>query len=236
MRWTSRCALLGVGAMMIAGDVVAQNGTNGKNGNGKNGSGIPVRKGYEPPPPPPPPVVVSRTTIAPGTKTVVPPDWNIPFTQFHLGAYNGTHEQNIAAHLATVDTLQLYLAALGDKRLTDPAARQFMKTMASDHSAHLAELTEIITDEGVGASPYGQDPEVERLYQALKKFQMMPAGSAFDASFMKFLIDHFDNELSLLSHVRESAHDDDFEKFIDEWRERLQTRRNESVGIATNIR
>jgi hypothetical protein len=225
MKRTSRWALLGVGAVMVASAAAAQT-PNGL------GSGIKVSKDrYEPPPPP----SESRTVFVDGSNTAIDEEWNIRFTQFDIGAYGGMSEPNIAAHLATVDTLRIQLAQIGQAKLLDPRAREFAATLPNGDGPHLIKLTEIIVDEDVGAKPLAADPEVERLRQALVKFQLMPAGANFDAAYFRFQVEHYQNEWNLLTVGRPNAHDDDFEKFIDQSLPQLVSQRNLALAILTTL-
>jgi len=227
MRWTVRCATLGLGALMIAGAADAQQRSNGKR--------IKVQKDAGDVMLPSVPQTISRTTVAPGTNTVVADAWNITFTLFDPNVYASMTEPNIAAHMATTDSLQSALAQLGQSKLTDANARAYAAQLNTDYVANHEKLYEIIVDEKVGAAPFSPDPEVERLQQAINKFRAMPAGVGFDAAYLRFQIDHAQNETAALTAARNNAHDDDFEKFIDKWRERLAGHRNQAVTLASNL-
>ena len=228
MRWTARCVTLGLGALMIAGAADAQQRSNGKRIKVQKDAGDVML-----------PQTISRTTVVPGTNTVVADPWNITFTVFDPNVYASMTEPNIAAHMATTDSLQSALAQLGQSKLTDPNARAYAAQLNTDYVNNHTELAELIDCSGNGecvrATPFAPDPEVERLQQAITKFQAMPAGVAFDAAYLRFQIDHAQNEVAALSAARNNAHDNDFEKFIDEWRERLAGHRNQAVNLASNL-
>jgi predicted outer membrane protein len=231
MRWTARCAMLGLGALMIAGAADAQQRSNGKR--------IKVRKDAGDVMLPSVPQTISRTTVVPGTNTVVDDPWNITFTVFDSNVYASMTEPNIAAHMAVTDSLQSALAQLGQSKLSDPNARAYAAQLNTDYVANHKELSEIIDHEGVGehvgATPFSPDPEVERLHQALTKFQAMPAGTGFDGAYLRFQIEHANNEVAALTAARGNAHDNDFEKLIDDWRKRLAEHRNQAVMLASNL-
>jgi predicted outer membrane protein len=227
MRWTGRCATLGLGALMIAGAADAQQRSNGKR--------IKVQKDAGDVMLPSVPQTISRTTVVPGSNTVVTDAWNITFTVFDSNVYASMTEPNIAAHMAVTDSLQSALAQLGQSKLTDPNARAYAAQLNTDYVANHDKLHEIIVDEKVGAAPFSPDPEAERLGQAINKFRQMPAGVGFDAAYLRFQIDHAQNETAALTAARNNAHDDDFEKFIDKWREKLAEHRNQAVTLASNL-
>ncbi len=242
MRWTSRCALLGVGAMMVASTAIAQDRPN-------SSSGIKVSKDrYEMPP-----ENGSVTTVyVRGTTTYIDEEWNIKFTPFDINAYSSMREPNIAWHIANADSLQLQLASIGQSKLTDARAREFVALAVSEGASgawssysrrkseslppgHLAKINEIITDENVGAAELSPDPEIERLRQAIQKFTLMPAAAIFDAAFFRFLVAHYQNEYDVLARSRLNAHDDDFETYIDQTLPLLAARRNQALTILTSL-
>ena len=249
MRWTSRSALLSVGAMMIASAAVAQNSRNG------NGSGIKVSKDRYVPPPVA--AAGSKTTVyVRGTTTMMDEPWNIRFTLFDINAYNAMSEPNIAWHIATADTLRAQLASIAQAKLTDARAREFITLAASEEvsgawsdywrnatgkksrsapAGHLEKINEIVTDEDVGSAPLSPDPEIERLHQAIQKFTLMPTGAIFDAAFYRFMVAHYGNEYDLLSRGRPNAHDDDFEAFIDQSFPLYATRRDQALSILVSL-
>ena len=231
MRWTLRCATLGLGTLMIAGAADAQQRTNGKR--------IRVQKDAGDVALPSVPQTISRTTVVPGTNTTVVDPWNITFTVFDSNVYASMTEPNIAAHMAVTDSLQSALAQLGQSKLSDPNARAYAAQLNTDYVNVHKDLLEIIDYEGVGehvgATPFAPDPEVERLQQAINKFRAMPAGSGFDGAFLRFQIDHAQHESAAVTASRANAHDNDFEELIDDWRKRLAEHRNQAVMLASNL-
>jgi predicted outer membrane protein len=230
MRWTSRCALLSVGTMVMVASAAAAQARPGKNGNG-----IKVRKDRYEMPAANGTVSTTTTVYVKGETKTITDEWNIKLTPFDINAYASMAEPNILAHMAGVASLRIQLAAIGHSKLTDPRAKEFVARQASEDDAHLIKLQEIATDENVGAKPLVTDPEVTRLREAIWKYQRMPAGRAFDASFLRVQFDHNQNELDLLKYNRNNAHDDDFEKFIDQWFPNLSNRRNVALGILVTL-
>jgi predicted outer membrane protein len=232
MRWTARCATLGLGALMIAGVADAQQRSNGKR--------IKVQKDAGDVMLPSVPQTISRTTVVPGTNTVVTDPWNITFTVFDSNVYASMTEPNVAAHMAVTDSLQVALAQLGQSKLSDPNARAYAAQLNTDYNGAHQQLSEIIDHEGVGehvgATPFAPDPEVDRLRQALTKFQAMPAGAEFDGAYLRFQIEHASNEIAALTASRGNVHDNDFKEFVDPWRKRLAEHRNQAVILASNLR
>jgi hypothetical protein len=249
MRWTSRCALLGVSALMVASAAIAQDRPNGNGRNG-NGSGIKVSKDRIEMPAENGGLVT--TVYVPGTTTYVDEVWNIKFTPFDINAYSSMSEPNIAWHIANVDSGQAQLALLGQSKLTDPRAREFVElainegasgawsTYGGDRSkslprGHLAKINEIVVDEHVGSAELSPDPEIERLRQAIQKFTLMPAAAIFDAAYFRFLVAHYQNEYDVLARSRPNAHDDDFETYIDQTLPLLAARRNQALAILVSL-
>lgn len=221
-----RFVLLGCATVMVASPLAAQQVASRER--------IPVSKDGARPAPPP---MVSRVQerSMPGTNAVRLEEWNLQFPQFDAGAYAAMPEPAVAAHMAAVDSLQNFLATTGRSKLQNPRAQEFAARMAQDYAANYDAVIEIITDEEVGAAPLAQDSEVERLRTAVRKFEMMPTGPAYDAAFMRFQIDHHQNEMALLAHGRPQVHDDDFERLVDEWMTQLRNRRDLAASIVATL-
>lgn len=229
MRYASPIVLLGCAATLVASPAAAQQVAQADR--------IPISKDGPRPQPAPPPTtgrIIDRSMG--GTNTVRLEEWNIQFTQFDAGAYTGMSEASVAAHMAAVDSLQNFLATTGRSKLQNPRAQEFAARMAQDYAANYESVMEKITDEKVGAAPLAQDPELDRLRQAIRKFEMMPTGPGYDAAFLRFQMDHHNNEMAVMRAGRPQVHDDDFEKLIDdEWMPQLQQRRDLASSIAAGL-
>lgn len=187
--------LLGAGALLTAGtEGVAQTRT--------TGSGIPVTKDVS-------------TTPSTTTTTVVSGGEVRLTTPFSLSAYANMNEKNMTAFMATNDSLEIELGLLGQSKGTSQTVRDYALMLRTDHTAHLAKTIEIITDEDVGAEPMAFDPELMRTRQILAELRKMPAGTNWDAVFLRFHVEHHQNEIDLFTQNIKNAHDDDFEDHIE---------------------
>lgn len=209
--------LLGMGALLAAtASAGAQTRT--------TGSGIPVSKDMP----------RASTTASSTTVTVSPGDVSLT-TAFSLAAYANMNEKNIAAHMAAGDSLEIRLAELALSKATSQAVRDYAGMLLNAHRAHLAEVHEIITDEDVGAEPLANDPEGMRMRQMLTQLQGMAAGTAWDAAFVRFQVQHHQNEIDLLTPNIKNVHDDDFEELVEESLKSLAAHRDQGRTVASSL-
>ena len=207
--------LLGTGALLAA---TASAGAQART----TGSGIPVAKDMP---------GVSRT----GSTTMHSPGEVHLTTSFNLAAYANMSEKNIAAHMAAGDSLEIRLAELAMSKATSQAVRDYATMLANAHRAHLAKVMEIITDEDVGSQPLANDPEGMRMRQMLMRLQDMSAGANWDAAFVRFQVQHHQNEIDLLTPNIKNVHDDDFEELVEESLKSLASHRDQGKTVAAKL-
>jgi predicted outer membrane protein len=210
--------LIGMGALLAAtASAGAQTRT--------TGSGIPVSKD----------VPATSTVSSNPTMTVSGGDVSLT-TTFNLAAYANMNEKNIAAHMAAGDSLEIALAELALSKATSQPVRDYATMLANAHRQHLAAVMEIITDEDVGAEPMANDPEGMRMRQMLSRLQDMAPGAAWDAAFVKFQVQHHQNEIDLLTPNIKNVHDDDFEDLVEKSLKSLAAHRDQGKTIAATLR
>lgn len=226
MLTTRTWLLLGAALSVATADAAAQTRT--------AGSGIRVRKDVD--------ATALRTsttpaTTAPATTTIASPGEVSLGTSFVLADYANMNEKNITAHMASGDSLEIQLAQLAQSRATAQSVRDYAATLQNDHTAHLARTIEMITDEHVGAQPMAADPEGARMREMLDRLRRMPAGPAWDATFLRFQAQHHQNEIDLLNANIKNAHDDDLEDHIEDSLTSLAKHRDlaKSVGTALGV-
>jgi len=207
--------LFGLGALFAA---TASAGAQART----TGSGIPVSKDG-----PAVSTTGSVTTVSPGEVSLT--------TSFNLAAYANMNEKNIAAHMAAGDSLEIRLAELALSKASSQAVRDYASMLLTAHRAHLADVMEIITDEDVGAEPMANDPEGMRMRQMLTRLQGMPAGASWDAAFVRFQVQHHQNEIDLLTLNIKNVHDDDFEELVEESLKSLASHRDQGRQVASSL-
>ncbi len=205
--------LLGMGALLAA-TAGAQTRT--------SGSGIPVSKDL-----PAPSTTATVTTMSPGEVNLT--------TAFTLAPYANMNERNIAAHMAAGDSLEIRLAELALSKATSQAVRDYASMLLTGHRAHLTQVMEIITDEDVGAQPLANDPEGMRMRQMLTRLQDMAAGTNWDAAFVRFQVQHHQNEIDLLTPNVKNVHDDDFEDLVEKTLASLAAHRDQGRTVASGL-
>jgi putative membrane protein len=217
MRAARHWILLSAGALMVASSVAAQTRT--------TGSGIPVSKDRD--------VTVGTT---PGTGTTITSGGSVTLMPaFDIAAYANMSEKNITAHMATADSLEIQLGQLAQSKGTAQSVRDFGAMLTTDHTAHLAKTQEIITDEKVGAEAPAMDPEAARLRNLLTRLTNMPAGSAWDAQFLRAQAEHHQHEIDILNANVKNAHDDDLEDHVKKSLTSLAKHRDSAKSVATTL-
>jgi putative membrane protein len=156
-------------------------------------------------------------------------------TRFDLSAYANMNERNMVAHMLAADSLEIQLAELALTKATSQAVRDFAGMLLNGHRAHLAKTWEIATDEDVGAEALARDPETMRMRQMLAHLRHMNAGSNWDAAFVRFQIQHHQNEIDLLTPNIKNAHDDDLEKHIEATLTSLASHRDQARTVASQL-
>jgi predicted outer membrane protein len=220
MRHSRAWLLLGAGAVLVTSTQAAAQER-------MQGSGIKISK--ERP-------VVSSTPAQSTTTVVVGGEVELT-TPFALASYLNMNEKNMTAHMATGDSLEIEISRLAQTKATDSRVRDYASMLVNDHTAHLAKTTEIITDEDVGAEPLVDDPEELRMRQTLAGLRNMAAGASWDAAFLRFQVDHHQNELAIWTNptIVKNAHDDDLEEHIKKTTESLTKHRDTAQSVATTL-
>jgi predicted outer membrane protein len=210
-----KAILFGAGALFLAGQAAAQ-------------SGIPVTKDR-----PSSTVTTSPGAVAPVAETVVVTEVTLPV--FNLNAYANMSEQNILAHMMAGDSLEIEIGRIATTKGSDQRVRDFGNMLVNDHSAHLATLQKIDAEEDLDPVPFSNDIEGARLRGMLVWLSNTPSGASWDAAFLRFQAAHHQNVIDLVNLNIKNAHDDDFEKVIDNTLTSLASHRDRARNIATAL-
>jgi putative membrane protein len=175
------------------------------------------------------------TTPSSGTIEVVSHGDVSMLTPFSLNAYANLTEANMASLMASGDSLEIRLGQLAQTKGTSLDVRSYGATLVRDHTAHLAKTMEIITDEGVGSVAPVNNPEGLRMRQMLTHLRRLPAGAAWDATFLRFQAEHHQHGIDILTMNIKNAHDDDMEDHIEETLESYARHRDAARNIGINL-
>ena len=189
------------------------------------GSGIRVTKD----------VPAVSSTPGSGTVVVVSNGDVSMLTPFALSAYANLTEANMASLMASGDSLELQLSQLAQTKGTAQSVREYAAMLVTDHTAHLAKTMEIITDEGVGSVPPVNNPEGLRMRQMLTHLRSMAAGTAWDATFLRFQAEHHQHVIDILNMNIKNAHDDDMEDHIEKTLASLAKHRDHARSTGTAL-
>lgn len=211
----TRSARLGAAALLLAGAAGAQTRT--------TGSGIPITKDA--------PAVSTTNSSGDVSMTVTPavlPTFSVP-------SYGVLTEKNMTAIMAAGDSLEIQLGHLAHSKGTAQSVRDYGMMLANDHTAHLGKVTEVITDEDVGAEPPANDVEGARMRAMLTWLQNTAASKEWDAAFLRFQAQHHQNVHDLLSANIKEAHDDDLEDLVEKTLASLIKHRDVARSTATAL-
>ena len=172
------------------------------------------------------------TTPAQPTVTVTAAELDFT-TPFDLNAYT-LNEKQIAMLMIGGDSLEIEIGHLVHGKATNARVRDYGMMLANDHTAHLAKTWEMITGENVGTEAIANNNEGTRLREFLTWLQNNPASPAWDAAVLRFQAQHHQNVIDILNKNIKNAHDDDFEKHIDNTLTSLAKHRDAAKSIATS--
>lgn len=226
MRISRTWLLLGAGAMLVTSEAAAQDRA--------QGSGIKISK--ERPVNANTGVSTTTTTNTTSTLTTSTSAGEVTTTPFTLSAYaNLMTEGNMVAHMASGDSLEIELASLAQLKATNQAVRNYAAMLVNDHRAHLQRTLDMVTHEHINPVPMASDPEGMRLMETLNALRAMPAGASWDAAFVRFNVQHHQNELDLIGANVKNAHDDDLEAHIGATQVALTKHRDMGRSLATQL-
>ena len=172
----------------------------------RTGSGIPISKDA----PPPTPAVTTKSSAG----AVVVPVSPAVLPTFSVASYGPLTEKNMTALMAGGDSLEIQLGHLAHGKGTAQSVRDYGMMLANDHTAHLAKVTEVITDEDVGTQAPANDVEGARMRAMLTWLTNTPPSREWDAAYLRFQAQHHQNVHDLLGANIKEAHDDDLEQLV----------------------
>lgn len=118
---------------------------------------------------------------------------------FSIGAYSNLNDSSVVAHMAAGDSLEITIANLAAFKATEQRVRDYARILSSDHEAHLAETVRVTENEHIAPVAPVNDPEVARLKEMLAWLDNAPAGTTWDAAFLRFQVAHHQNEIAVLN-------------------------------------
>lgn len=153
---------------------------------------------------------------------------------FSVASYGPLNEKYITNIMAGGDSLEIQLGHLAHGKGTAQGVRDYGMMLANDHTAHLAKVMEVITDEKVGTAPPPTNVEGDRTRAMLAWLQKTPAGREWDAAYLRFQAQHHQNLYDLFSANIKEAHDDDLEQLVKATLNSLAKHRDSAKSVATS--
>jgi predicted outer membrane protein len=165
--------------------------------------------------PMPEPSVITHISVK-GSDTTIRFRERMPVRAFRIEDYLGLNEPQLTAFMASRDTAQIGVTQLAQQKVTDPEIRWFAGDIEAARTELLADTWEVIGEgDHVGAAVLGSgDYERARRREVYAELENMKSGPNFDASFLRSQFFLTSNELAVLEHNRENAHDDELESLI----------------------
>lgn len=112
------------------------------------------------------------------------------------------NNQNIVAHLAAGDSLEIALSRAGAERAQNPAVRDFAQRMVTEHSAHLQAGLQMAAQAGITPAPAPADTADAAIgARIMSRLAAMPPGPDYDRQLMRaevMMHRHMLNELTAL--------------------------------------
>lgn len=142
------------------------------------------------------PVVVDMTTRQ-GAVTFSTYEVRLP--AFAIGAYANLSDSALVAHMTAGDSLEITIANLAALRAAEQRVRDYATILSSDHEAHLTSTARVIENERIAPVALTNDPEGARLKEMLSWLDNAPAGTAWDAAFLRFHVAHHQNEIAIVN-------------------------------------
>jgi predicted outer membrane protein len=213
-----KCMLVGASALLAAGQAAAQ-------------SGIPVSKDRATPT-----AAVTQSTgevTQPVASSLTITEVTLPV--FDLNAYANMSEQNILAFMFSGDSAEVQMGRLAQSKGTNQRIRDYGSMLVNDHSAHITTLQKIDADEDLDPVPFPNNIEGARMRGMLAWLGSAPAGTSWDAAFIRFQAAHHQNAIDIVNKNIKNAHDDDFEEVIEATLKSFANHRDRARTVATEL-
>jgi predicted outer membrane protein len=176
------------------------------------------------------------TTTKTTTTTVITGGDVLPaLPAFSLSSYPTLTLSNIAAHLLNGDSAEIRMARLAESKATAQAVHDYATMLANDHTAHYTSAKKALDDENVVPAPLAYDVEATRMDREMTRLINMPAGTAWDAEFIRFQVQHHQNEIDLLSANTTSVHGHEMHELLEDTIAALGKHRDAGRSTATTV-
>ncbi len=158
----------------------------------------------------------------------------VSLPEFSLGSYPTLTLSNMAAHLLSGDSAEIRMAQLAEGRATAQSVHDYAMMLANDHAAHYNSAKKALDDEDVVPAPLPNDVEALRMQQEMIRLTNMAAGPAWDAEFVRFQVQHHQNEINLLSANASSVHGHEMHELLEDTIAALTKHRDAGKSTATS--
>lgn len=144
-------------------------------------------------------------------------------------------EQQLMNSMLVADSLEAQIAQRVASRTQNPAVRELANMLALDHRTHFEMLKALSKDEKVGRATDPADTTPMRTTRVSAQLDSMSAGAFLDQSFVREQILNHEQMIATLKAKRPVAHDDDFEKAIDQTVPVLQKHLDQAKAVQAKL-
>jgi len=144
-------------------------------------------------------------------------------------------EQQLMNSIIVGDSLEAAMAQRVAARTQNAAVKELATMLATDHTAHAQSLAELSKSEKVGRLADPSDTTAIRQARVIVQLDSMAVGKFLDQAFVREQITHHANAIATLKAKRPLAHDDDFEKAIDQTIPLLQKHLEKAKTVGTQL-
>ena len=160
-------------------------------------------------------------------------DLNLP--RFDVSPYANMRDNDIVAHLATGDSIEIVMADLAVLKATDQRVRDYASMLSKDHNENLAKTLHVISDQHITPAPLPGDLEISRMRKMAILLENWPGGRDWDAAFLRFQIRHHQNEIDVLNKNIMFKHAEDLVDHMQRTRTTLGKHRDSARAVATTL-
>jgi putative membrane protein len=144
-------------------------------------------------------------------------------------------QKNLIDRLITGDSIEVATATLAAGKTQNAAVKAYATMIATDHSAHIANLQKIAAKKDVGREANPADSSSAQLASEFASLQAMPAGPEFDKAFLQAEVSRHQAAIAALDAGKAAATDEDLKKDIVATSAALQSHAAKANEVAASL-
>lgn len=113
--------------------------------------------------------------------------------------------QDIVRQMTVGDSVEISIATLAWRKATNERVREYVAILTKDYAAHLAMTLTLVDSTSPQPAALGETPETSRARALLAALDSMPAGPAWDASFLRSQVARAQGQIDQLKNEMRAA-------------------------------